>query len=163
MKASLTSTWISSDSMSTTVPMPVRVKPPPPEIGEMISPGCAALTVITPAKGARTTVLSTPMSDRASDSTATWALLRALCSCAASASRSAWAWSSAAAAISWRAARSRLRARVLSASVSCACARTTSLRAAASWAADRSRWASASVGSSRASTSPSATFWPSSM
>ena len=38
MNASLTSTWISSESMSTMVPMPVRVKPPPAEIGEIISP-----------------------------------------------------------------------------------------------------------------------------
>src|SRR5262249_6301710 len=36
MKDSLTSTWISSESMSTIVPMPVRVKPPPAEIGEII-------------------------------------------------------------------------------------------------------------------------------
>ena len=45
MKASLTSTWISSESMSTIVPMPVRVKPPPAEIGEIISPGWAALAI----------------------------------------------------------------------------------------------------------------------
>ena len=30
------------------VPMPVRVKPPPAEIGEIISPGCAALATTTP-------------------------------------------------------------------------------------------------------------------
>ena len=44
--------------MSTIVPMPVRVKPPPAEIGDTISPSCAALTVTTPANGARTTVSS---------------------------------------------------------------------------------------------------------
>ena len=55
MNASLTSTSISSDSMSTMVAMPVRVKPPPAEIGETISPGCASLEITTPANGARTT------------------------------------------------------------------------------------------------------------
>ena len=40
--------------MSTSVQMPVRVKLPPADMGEIISPGCAFLTVITPAKGART-------------------------------------------------------------------------------------------------------------
>ena len=43
MNDSLTSTWISSESMSTMVPMPVRVKPPPAEIGEIISPGLGRL------------------------------------------------------------------------------------------------------------------------
>ena len=40
--------------MSTIVPTPVRVKPPPAENGETISPTCAALATITPANGART-------------------------------------------------------------------------------------------------------------
>ena len=39
--------------MSTMVQMPVRVKPPPAEIGEIISPGCAALAMTTPLNGAR--------------------------------------------------------------------------------------------------------------
>jgi hypothetical protein len=47
--------------MSTMVPMPVRVKPPPADSGDTISPGCAALAITTPANGARTTVLSTPI------------------------------------------------------------------------------------------------------
>ena len=42
--------------MSTMVPTPVRVKPPPAEIGETISPACAALATMTPENGARTTV-----------------------------------------------------------------------------------------------------------
>ena len=53
MYASLTSTSTSSESMSTMVQMPVRVKPPPAETGEIISPGCAALAITTPPKGAR--------------------------------------------------------------------------------------------------------------
>ena len=54
MNASLTSTSISRESMSTTVAMPVRVKPPPAEIGDTISPGCASLETTTPSNGART-------------------------------------------------------------------------------------------------------------
>ena len=42
--------------MSTMVPTPVRVKPPPADSGETISPTCAAFSVTTPANGARTTV-----------------------------------------------------------------------------------------------------------
>src|SRR3546814_4930205 len=57
MNDSPTSTSITSESMSTTVPMPVRVKPPPADSGDTISPGCAALAVTTPANGARTMVL----------------------------------------------------------------------------------------------------------
>ena len=44
--------------MSTMVQMPVRVKPPPADTGETISPGCASLEIATPLKGARMTVLS---------------------------------------------------------------------------------------------------------
>ena len=36
------------------VAMPVRVKPPPADIGEIISPGCASFEITTPANGART-------------------------------------------------------------------------------------------------------------
>ena len=38
--------------MSTIVPMPVRVKPPPADTGEIISPGCASLEIATPSNGA---------------------------------------------------------------------------------------------------------------
>ena len=31
--------------MSTMVPMPVRVKPPPADTGEIISPGCASFEI----------------------------------------------------------------------------------------------------------------------
>ncbi len=55
--------------MSTRVQMPVRVKPPPAETGEIISPGWASLVMATPEKGARMTVSS--MSWRR---TATWRL-----------------------------------------------------------------------------------------
>ena len=40
--------------MSTIVPIPVRVKPPPAESGETISPTWAALAITTPVNGART-------------------------------------------------------------------------------------------------------------
>ncbi len=42
--------------MSTIVPTPVRVKPPPADSGDTISPTWAAFSVTTPANGARTTV-----------------------------------------------------------------------------------------------------------
>ncbi len=58
MKLSLTSTSISSDDMSTIVQMPVRVKPPPADTGEIISPGCASFEIATPENGARMTVSS---------------------------------------------------------------------------------------------------------
>ena len=57
--------------MSTMVPMPVRVKPPPAEIGEIISPGCAALATTTPLNGARITVLSSCTWATTTDSCAT--------------------------------------------------------------------------------------------
>ena len=44
--------------MSTMVEMPVRVKPPPAETGETISPGWASLEIATPANGARMIVSS---------------------------------------------------------------------------------------------------------
>ncbi len=42
--------------MSTIVQMPVRVKPPPADTGEIISPGCASFEIATPSNGARTTM-----------------------------------------------------------------------------------------------------------
>ena len=44
--------------MSTIVQMPVRVKPPPADTGETISPGCASFEIAMPLNGARMTVLS---------------------------------------------------------------------------------------------------------
>ena len=40
---SFTSTSTSRESISTMVQIPVFVKPPPADTGEIISPGCAAL------------------------------------------------------------------------------------------------------------------------
>ena len=45
--------------MSTIVQMPVRVKPPPAETGEIISPGCASFETTMPSNGARMIVSST--------------------------------------------------------------------------------------------------------
>ena len=45
--------------MSTIVAMPVRVKPPPADIGEIISPACAFFETTTPPNGARITASST--------------------------------------------------------------------------------------------------------
>ena len=40
--------------MSTIVPIPDRVNPPPADTGEIISPGCASFEIATPSNGART-------------------------------------------------------------------------------------------------------------
>ena len=89
--------------MSTIVPMPVRVKPPPAEIGEIISPGWAALAITTPLNGARITVLSSWTCATATDSRATRICSALLASRARSVSRWARAASSAWAGTSWRA------------------------------------------------------------
>ena len=63
--------------MSTIVQMPVRVNPPPADIGEIISPGCAFFEIATPANGARMT-----MSSRVGlDAAATWRSATAICCC----------------------------------------------------------------------------------
>ena len=80
--------------------MPVRVKPPPAEIGEIISPGWAALATTIPLKGARTTVLATCTSATATPSWATRMASPAAASLARSASRCARAVSTACAVFS---------------------------------------------------------------
>ena len=57
--ASFTSTSISFEFMSTIVAIPVRVNPPPAEIGDTISPTCASFDTMIPSNGARITQLST--------------------------------------------------------------------------------------------------------
>lgn len=145
------------------VPMPVRVKPPPADSGETISPGCAALAVTTPANGARTTVLSTPISAMCRRSPATSALRCAVASSARSASRAATASSYCARETScWRTSASSRRA-FASASASRARTLSTWLRAAPACARASSRSAWASTGSSVAITWPASTRWPSSI
>ena len=102
MYDSLTSTWISSESMSTMVPMPVRVKPPPAEIGEIISPGCADFATTTPLKGARITQLSSCTCATRTDSCATLTCSRAAARRARSMSRWARAASRLCGLTSWR-------------------------------------------------------------
>src|SRR5579871_3316030 len=58
MYDSFTSTSISSEFMSTSVAMPVRVNPPPAEMGDTTSPRCASLETTMPSNGARTIQLS---------------------------------------------------------------------------------------------------------
>ena len=149
--------------MSTSVPMPVRIEPPPPEIGEIISPGCAAFATITPVNGARITVLSTPSAEISTPSRATLTDRSRLIRRAARESRSAIAASNADAATSFFAARSFWRASVRSASTSCARASASCDCAEASCDCDSSRCAPASDGSRRARISPSTTCWPSSI
>ena len=63
--------------MSTMVQMPVRVKPPPAETGETISPGCASFDSATPLNGARMTVSSIAVC-----CIAIWLSATLTCSCA---------------------------------------------------------------------------------
>ena len=62
------------------VQMPVRVKPPPAETGEIISPGCASLETAMPLNGARITVSSMSVRRRATCCSATLTSVRAACS-----------------------------------------------------------------------------------
>ena len=149
--------------MSTIVPMPVRVKPPPADSGETISPGCAALAITTPANGARTTVLSTPSPAMRSWSPATWVLRCAVASCARSESRCAIACSYWDLDTSCCLTSVPRRAALASASRSCACTLPAWLRAAPTCEAASARCASASIGSSVAMIWPAATDWPSSI
>ena len=57
--------------MSTIVQMPVRVKPPPADTGEIISPGCASFEMTTPANGARMIVSSSRLRRSATCASAT--------------------------------------------------------------------------------------------
>jgi hypothetical protein len=90
-------------------------------------------------------------------------LRRVVASCARRASRVATACSNWARDTSFCAASVDSRAAFASASFSCACTLAIWLCEAASCEADSVRWACASTGSSRASTWPSSTFWPSSI
>ena len=57
--------------MSTIVATPVRVKPPPADTGEIISPGCASLEMATPSNGAAAGTMPTESrTDDAASSTA---------------------------------------------------------------------------------------------
>ena len=149
--------------MSTTVPMPVRVKPPPADSGETISPGCAALAITTPENGARTTVWSRLMSLTRSCSLATWALRWATARCARRASRWAMACSYCARDTSCCRTSASRRSALASASRSCAPTLSIWLRAASAWEAYRRRCASASIGSRVAITWPASTRMPSSI
>ena len=57
------------------VQMPVRVKPPPADSGEIISPGCALRSTTTPANGARIRCLPSTSPERCASSraAASWA------------------------------------------------------------------------------------------
>ena len=120
--------------MSTIVAMPLRVKPPPAEIGEIISPGCAALTVTTPANGARTIVLSSCTCATATPSRATSIADSLLASRARQVSTSVRAVSSADWLTSLRAAMSCCRASSRSAFASCVRDSATCARACSSCA-----------------------------
>ncbi len=149
--------------MSTSVPMPVRVKPPPAEFGEIISPGWASLVVITPEKGARMTVSSTSWRRAATSRAATSTCWRPSARRAANESASA----SAASTSFWLLAPPP-NSRCCRCRVMVACRRRTSFSSRARCAC--TSWASASasaapwvLASRRASSCPSRTSIPSSI
>ena len=82
--------------MSTIVQMPVRVKPPPADTGEIISPGCASFEIAMPSNGARTTMSARSVLRALTWLSATWTCCCAIAIRALSDSTSAWAASSSA-------------------------------------------------------------------
>jgi hypothetical protein len=76
--------------------MPVRVKPPPADIGEIISPGCAFFEVTMPLNGARMIVSSNCCCQVAICRSATFTSVFCCSSFACSDAASAYAWSSSA-------------------------------------------------------------------
>ncbi len=82
--------------MSTMVQIPVRVKPPPAETGEIISPGCASFDTAMPLNGARMTVSAMSVCRKATCCSATltswraaWRRARSASTCAVAVSMSA--------------------------------------------------------------------------
>ena len=143
--------------------MPVRVKPPPAETGEIISPGWAALAMTTPAKGARISMSSKSCRCTAKARSATTASWRSRCSRAATAStakrlRSKSAWLT----------KKRLANPSLRAKSSCACLSSTSTssrvrRAASSCDSASRNSVLGMLSSNRANSCPAATCTPSSI
>jgi len=162
MYASLTSTSISSDDMSTIVEMPVLVKPPPADIGEIISPGCAFFEIATPANGARISMSARFCLSRSTDRSAA----RTCSTCAAwrasSTPTSASTESQSDCAAIPLARRSRMRCLRIVASLSCAAISTVTRCAAASCASASARLCAVWRSSRRARTCPFSTFIPSS-
>ena len=148
--------------MSTMVQMPVRVKPPPADTGDTISPGWASFEIATPENGARITMSSSAVRCSATCCSATRICSRSAAMRAVSDSTSAFAVS--------------ISAAVTSPSEASRCRRACTRRASSSrtstsgmaWR-DASSWASASASdarmvesSRRASTWPARTAMPSS-
>ena len=148
--------------MSTIVQMPVRVKPPPAETGETISPGCASFEIATPLNGARMTVSSIAVC-----CIAIWLSATLTCSCADAMRATSESTSAFALSMSFGVFRPSLRRRSWRCNCTRACSSRTSLsgicRFAASSCARYSLSAACSVeSSSRARTWPSRTAMPSS-
>ena len=148
--------------MSTMVLMPVRVKPPPAETGDTISPGCASFDSATPLNGARIT-----MSSIAVCCNATWLCATVTCSRtelmrALNELTSAWAWSMADGVVRPSFISRSWRCRLMRASASRTSISGTARRVACNWARASVIPACSVESSSRASTWPSRTAMPSS-
>ncbi len=148
--------------MSTIVATPVRVKPPPADIGETISPGCASFEITTPLNGARisrsaSSCLPRPTCAMATSTSECTAASRAL-----SAATSASELSSTLCDTSLRSTSERLRSSVRRASASRTSISRRLRRAASALRVDTLSWASTVERSSRASTWPASTSAPSS-
>jgi len=161
--ASLTSTSTSSDCISTMVPMPVRVNPPPAETGEIISPGCADLLITTPVNGARIT-----RSSSASCATATRCRVTSMVRAAANeracrVSASACKRSSCASLSRLSAARVVARASARCAWPSCVASSAARACCSRTWLCTRANCAWAVLSSRRAIICPCSTRMPSSI
>ena len=148
--------------MSTIVEMPVRVKPPPAETGDTISPGWASFDSATPLNGARMMVLSSSVCCSSICRSVT-----ATCCCAAwirasTESTSACAWSTSACVARLLRTSCRRRCSVSLASASRTSLSRTARRAASAWAFASSRAARGWASSRRARIWPSRTAMPSS-
>ena len=148
--------------MSTIVQMPVRVNPPPADTGDTISPGCASLVIATPLNGARMTVSSMLVCSSATCCSATLTCSRSAAMRASIESNSALARSSSACVTTLS-----FKSDCMRPSVNFASARRTSFSFTARMLAACCALASASAAravesSSRASTSPCLTAFPSS-
>jgi hypothetical protein len=148
--------------MSTIVQMPVRVKPPPAETGDTISPGCASFEIATPENGARITMSSMAVCCRATCCSATAICSRSEATRATRAFTSAFALSISAAVTRPSFARRSRRACTRRASSRRTSASGTARRAASSCARASASAARIVESSRRASTWPSRTLMPSS-
>ena len=148
--------------MSTRVLTPVRVKPPPADTGEIISPSSASFEMATPSNGARMTMSSSWVRNTSISRSATTTCSRDRAMRAASESTSAVSVSRSAAPTTPSSTSRRVRARLSWASFSRTSCSAMARREATSRASARASCERTVESSSRARTCPSRTVMPSS-